>query len=67
MNGQVAGMIVGAVIAALALWGFWSGVSGFQAGQQDVGFWYTVMGAFLLLAAGAVIVGTRIHTRGGGA
>lgn len=67
MNSQVAGMIVGAVIAALAAWGIWSGVSGFQAGQQDVGFWYTVMGVFLALAAGAVFIGTRIHTRRDGA
>lgn len=67
MNSQIAGMIVGAVIAGLALWGVWSGVSGFQAGQNDVGLWYTVMGVFLAISAGTVFVGTLIHTRRRGA
>ena len=65
MKSQLAGLIVGAVIAVLALWAFWSGVSGFGEGQNDVGLWYTVAGVFLALAAGTAVVGSRIHAGGG--
>lgn len=65
MNSRMAGLAVGAVIAVLALWALWSGMSGFRADQNDVGLWYTVAGVFLSISAGAVIVGTTIHTRGG--
>lgn len=56
-------MGVGVVYLGIAFAAFARASAGWQAGHADIGFWWTVIGAFLTIAALGALVGTWIHTR----
>jgi len=62
---RIFAVAVGLVWAGFAYYAFSRSADGWGTGQPDVGFWWTVIAAFLTIAAGAAVVGTWLHTRSG--
>jgi len=60
---RILGMGVGVIYIVLAYAAFNRASSGWEAGHGDIGFWFTVVGAFLSIASLAAFIGTWIHTR----
>lgn len=56
-------MGVGVVYLGIAFGAFARASAGWRDGYADIGFWWTVIGAFLTIAALGALVGTWIHTR----
>ncbi|MBM4182884.1 MAG: hypothetical protein FJ207_01510 [Gemmatimonadetes bacterium] len=60
---RILGMGVGVVYIVLAFAAFTRASSGWEEGHGDIGFWFTVVGGFLSIAALAAFIGTWIHTK----
>ncbi|UCC24569.1 MAG: hypothetical protein JSU98_12620 [Gemmatimonadales bacterium] len=61
---RILGYLVGILWLVLASGAYRNASAGRVAGQEDVGFWWTVIAALLTIAALGALVGTTIHTRG---
>ncbi len=57
------GIVIGVLYLVLAALAYLRSAGGWEAGHPDIGFWWIVIGTFLLIAGGAAGVGTWIHTR----
>jgi len=57
------GYLVGIVWLGLAYLAFQNASAGRAAGQDDVGFWWTVITGLLAIAALGALVGTTLHSR----
>lgn len=60
---RILGMGVGVVYIVLAFAAFTYARSGLAGGDGDIGFWFSVVGTFLSIAALAAFIGTWIHTK----
>jgi len=60
---RIFGFLVGIVWLGLAFGAFRRSMAGWNAAQSDIGFWWTVIGSLLTIAAVGALVGTWIHTR----
>ena len=60
---RIFGYLVGVVWLGLAIVALRNSMGGWEAGNSDIGFWWGVIAAFLIIAAGGAIVGTFLHTR----
>jgi hypothetical protein len=60
---RLLGFAVGLVYIAIAFGAFQKSSAGWQAGHDDLGFWWAVIATLLSIAALAALVGTWIHTR----
>ena len=60
---RIFGFLVGIAWLVFAGVAFRNSSNGWSQGASDLGFWWTVIGVFLTLAAGAAFLGTWIHTR----
>lgn len=61
---RIFGYLVGIVWLGLAYLAFQNASAGRAAGQEDVGFWWTVITGLLTIAALGALVGTTLHSRG---
>lgn len=57
------GFLAGLGLFALSAASARTSMLGWQGGHSDVGFWWTVIAVFLLVASLAAFVGTAIHAR----
>ena len=57
------GFLAGFGLFALAAAAARTSMTGWQSGRSDVGFWWTVIAGFLLVASLAALVGAAIHAR----
>jgi len=60
---RIIGWGVGVVYLVLAYAAFSFAAAGRADGHGEIGFWFSVVGTFLSVAAIAAFVGTWIHTR----
>jgi hypothetical protein len=60
---RIVGIAIGLLYVLLSTLAFVTSRGGWQAGHQDLGFWWGVVGTLLGIAALGAIVGTWIHTR----
>lgn len=60
---RILGMGVGVVYLGIAFAALTRARGGWAAGYTDVGFWWSVITAFLAIAAISALVGTWIHTQ----
>lgn len=60
---RILGMGVGVVYLVISYAAFSRARTGWEAGHTDIGFWFTVIAAFLFIAALAAMIGTWIHTQ----
>ena len=60
---RILGFLVGIVWFGLAAGAYLRAQGGWAEGHADVGFWWTVIAAFLAIAALGALVGTWLHTR----
>ena len=60
---RILGFGVGLVWLVFVFITFRNSMAGWNAGNNDIGFWWGVICAFLALAAVSAFVGTAIHTR----
>jgi hypothetical protein len=60
---RILGFGVGLVWLAFVFVAFRNSMEGWNAGNNDIGFWWAVICAFLAIASVSAIVGTAIHTR----
>ena len=60
---RILGMAVGVVYLVIAYGAFSRASAGWAADQSDVGFWWSVIAAFLAIAALSALVGTWLHTQ----
>lgn len=60
---SVLGVVSGLFLAVLAFGAFRTASGGWSTGHTDMGFWWTVIGSFLALAAVSAVVGTLMHSR----
>lgn len=60
---RIFGYLVGIVWLGFAYVAFQNASAGRAAGQDDVGFWWTVITALLTIAALGALIGTTIHGR----
>jgi hypothetical protein len=56
-------MGVGVLYFGIAFGAYSRASAGWAAGHSDVGFWWTIIAAFLTIAAVGALVGTWIHTQ----
>ena len=57
-------MGVGVLYLVIAFGAYSKAGAGWEAGHSDLGFWWTVVGALLTIAALGALIGTWLHTRG---
>ena len=57
---KIAGIVVGAVWTVFTVIAFRNSAAGWSQGQEDLGFWWAVIGTFLGLAALSAVVGSWI-------
>lgn len=57
------GFLAGLVLLSLAAGAARTASLGWGGGHTDVGFWWTVIAAFLTIAGLGALVGTLIHSR----
>jgi hypothetical protein len=62
---KIFGFVVGAIWVGFAFWAYSISRAGWAEGHSDLGFWWTVIGVFYSIAAGAALVGTARHRRTG--
>ena len=60
---RILGIGLGILYLVIAFGAYSQANAGWADGHADLGFWCTVVGAFLTIAALAAIIGTWIHTR----
>jgi hypothetical protein len=60
---RIFGYLVGIVWLGLAYGAFQNSSAGWSAGQDDVGFWWSVIAGLLTIAALGALIGTTIHAR----
>lgn len=60
---RILGMAVGVVYLGIAFGAYRNASSGWAAGHADLGFWWTVIGILLTIAALGALIGTWLHTR----
>ncbi len=60
---RIFGFVVGIVWLVFAVVAFRNSAAGWSADATDLGFWWSVIGVLLTLAAGGALVGTWLHTR----
>ena len=60
---RILGMGVGVVYLVISFAAFSRARSGLAEGHGEIGFWFSVVGTFLFIAALAAIIGTWIHTQ----
>ena len=60
---RIIGLGIGVLYLFIAFGALRRGSAGWDAGMDDLGFWWTVIGLLLLGAAAAALVGTVIHSR----
>ena len=60
---RILGMGVGVVYIVLAYAAFTKARTGMAEGHGEIGFWFSVVGTFLSIAALAAFIGTWIHTK----
>jgi len=60
---RILGMGVGVVYLFISYAAFSRARTGWDAGHGEIGFWFSVIAAFLLFAALAAMIGTWIHTQ----
>jgi len=60
---RILGMGVGVVYLVIAFGAYRRASTGWDAGHADLGFWWTVIGVLLTVAALGALIGTWIHTR----
>jgi hypothetical protein len=63
---RILGMGVGVLYLGLAFGAYSRAGAGWDAGHADLGVWWTVVAAFLGIAALGALIGTWIHTSGSG-
>lgn len=56
-------MGVGVIYLVIAFGAFRRASAGWSEGHADLGFWWTVIAALLMIAALGALIGTWIHTR----
>ena len=56
-------MGVGVIYFVIAFGAFSRARAGWSEGYSDIGFWWTVIAAFLTIAALSALAGTWIHTQ----
>jgi hypothetical protein len=59
----IIGIVVGVVWIGIAVMALRHGSGNWAAGNDDLGFWWTVIGTLLLVAGCAAVIGTVIHSR----
>lgn len=64
---RIIGIVICLGVGVLAAIAFQTASTGSAEGHPDVGFWWTIIGLFLTVAAVGGIIGTWIHTRQDGA
>lgn len=57
------GIVIGVIYAVLVGLALNQSAQGWQAGQADLGFWWTVIGTLLGIAGLGAVIGTWLHTR----
>jgi hypothetical protein len=60
---RIFGIGVGLLYFVIAYGAYSRASNGWSTGHSDVGFWWTVIAAFLTIAALSAVVGTLIHTQ----
>lgn len=60
---RILGMGVGVVYLVIAYVAFSRARTGWSEGHGEIGFWFSVIATFLLIAALAAFIGTWIHTQ----
>jgi len=60
---RILGMGVGLVYFVIAFGAFSRARAGWADNYPDVGFWFTIIAAFLTIAGVSALVGTWIHTQ----
>lgn len=59
---RILGMGVGVLYLVIAYGAYSRARAGMDAGQGDIGFWWTVIAVLLTIAALGALIGTWIHT-----
>ncbi|MGE0161218.1 MAG: hypothetical protein AB7T31_17620 [Gemmatimonadales bacterium] len=62
---RIIGWGVGVFYLGLSYGAFSSASAGRAEGHGELGFWFSVVGTFLFIAALGAFIGTWIHTRAG--
>jgi len=57
------GIIIGVFYVVLVVLAFGHSSQAWQAGQADLGFWWSVIGTLLGIAGTGAVVGSWLHTR----
>ena len=60
---RILGMGVGVVYLGISYVAFSRARTGWNEGHGEIGFWFSVIAAFLFFAALAALIGTWIHTQ----
>lgn len=60
---RIVGMGLGVVYFVIAFGAWRRASAGWEQGFTDIGFWWTVVVALLVIAALAALIGTWIHTQ----
>jgi len=55
------GLFIGVIYILFAFGAYKTAMAGWSAGQSDLGFWWTVIGALLTIAGLGALLGTWIH------
>jgi hypothetical protein len=63
---RILGMGVGVLYLGIAFGAYRRAVAGWDAGHSDLGVWWTVVAALLIIAALGALIGTWIHTQNTG-
>jgi hypothetical protein len=59
--GKLVGLAVGLGWAGFAFLAYRNSAAGWAEGHSDIGFWWSVIAAFLAIAATVALVGTARH------
>lgn len=60
---RILGMGVGVLYVGIAFGAFSKASAGWAVGEADLGFWWSVIGTMLTIAALSALIGTWIHTQ----
>lgn len=60
---RIIGIGIGILYLFIAAGALRTGATGRSAGQEDIAFWWTVIGVLLLVAGIAAFAGTLMHSR----